>query len=769
MRPGIISIVIGLATAATAWGQESQSDPVGFAFFESKVRPLLVEHCYQCHSAQAQNKNKLKANLLLDTREGLRKGGDSGPAVVPGKPSASILLKALRHDDLRMPPGGKLPESVISDFEKWIVLGAPDPRDGKVTASTAIDWDMARTWWAFQAPKKSVPPTVKDLSWPKTEMDRFILAALEARGLKPVRPASKQEWLRRATFDLIGLPPSPDEIDAFLRDSSPDAHAKVVDRLLASPHYGERWGRYWLDLARYTDDLGGTVAPKPAPNAYRYRDWVVGAFNRDMPYDEFVRLQLAGDLILEATTDYVQRLGGLGFQGLGQRFSGNAVGMVKKKVADELDDRVDTVTRSFLGLTVACARCHDHKFDPISTVDYYALAAAYNGAKLSEEIALTSPTAIKTREAWQKQVAAITQQIKGAGKAPLTPESRKLLDQLQAELVHLNKEAPAALTRAPAVTGGGQAMRINIRGNPDQLGEIAPPGFLTILKSKHAPRQESFSRLDLANAIASRDNPLTARVYVNRVWHYHFGRGIVGTTSNFGQLGDRPTHPELLDTLAVRFMENGWSTKWLHREIMLSAVYGLSSVPDAKNLAKDADNRYLWRMTPRRLDFEAWRDAMLVVAGNLDPKIGGPPFHDPAMKSQLHPEDPANRRRTLYGFISRFKPNPTLTLFDFPEPNVTSDQRQATTIPQQQLFALNSPFIVSMAQSFAARLQKTAKTDEARIKIAWQLAYGRLPSERESELAAQFLRQPSTTDEKLTPWERLCHSLLTTNEFAFVH
>ena len=377
MRSGIISIVIGLTAVATAWGQESKSDPGGITFFESKIRPVLVEHCYQCHSAQAQNKKKLKANLLLDTRDGLRKGGDSGPAVVPGKPSASILLKALRHDDLRMPPGGKLPESVIADFEKWIVLGAPDPRDGKsLVQSEKIDWEKAREFWAVQPPKAHASPQVKNVGWLRKEVDRFVLAELEKRGLEPVRPATKREWIRRASFDLIGLPPTPEEIDAFEKDQSPEAHAKVVDRLLASPHYGERWGRYWLDLARYTDDLGGTVGPVLAPTAFRYRDWVVQAFNRDMPYDQFVRLQLAGDLIAEPVKDYAERLGGLGFQGLGQRFSSNAVGMVKKKVADELDDRVDTVTRALLGLTVSCARCHDHKFDPIPTVDYYSLAAA---------------------------------------------------------------------------------------------------------------------------------------------------------------------------------------------------------------------------------------------------------------------------------------------------------------------------------------------------------------------------------------------------------
>lgn len=886
------------------------------SFFEKKIRPVLVEHCYRCHASEAAKAGKLKGGLQLDTREGIRTGGESGPAVVPGKPAKSLLLAALRHETVMMPPSGKLPDSVIADFAAWIERGAQDPRDGKsVVQMEKLDWQKAREFWAFQPPKVHAAPQVKNTVWPRKEMDHFVLAELEKRGLEPVRAATKREWIRRATFDLIGLPPTPEEIEAFEKDESPEAHAKVVDRLLESPHHGERWGRYWLDLARYTDDLGGTVGPVLAPTAFRYRDWVVQAFNRDMPYDRFVRLQLAGDLIAEPVKDYAERLGGLGFQGLGQRFSGNAVGMVKKKIADELDDRVDTVTRALLGLTVSCARCHDHKFDPIPTSDYYSLAAAYNGARLSDEIELASPTAVAAESQRKKDVADLQSkmdkltvdegrrlgrkelarldeyllaawklrvlaerkqpadaeavaraanldsvflirwtkalanpkgiplleawhaaalkvsatvamngpveppenlreasakaksqaddalralsesegaktklpptaetflkahlsndgaafQLRGKEAVPyLSPADRAQYDEWDAKLQRLQVSAPAAFAKAPAVIGGGQPMQINVRGNADVLGPVAAPGFLTILRRDSNASATSLSRLDLANAIVDRNNPLTARVYVNRVWHYHFGRGIVGTTSNFGQLGDRPTHPELLDSLAVRFMDHGWSTKWLHREIMLSAAYGLSSAPDSKNLAEDADNHYLWRMSPRRLDFEAWRDSMLAVAGKLDPQVGGPPYLDPQGKVQLHPEDPANRRRTIYGFISRFKPNPTLTLFDFPEPNVTSDQRTATTIPQQQLFALNSPFVLAMARSFVERLEASEKSEERRLLLAWQLAFGRLPTERENVVAREFLGEASASNEKLGPWERLCHSLLTTNEFAFV-
>ncbi|MBM3983917.1 MAG: DUF1549 domain-containing protein, partial [Planctomycetes bacterium] len=317
----------------------TKPDPKGVEFFETKIRPVLTERCYSCHSAEAQAQKKLKGGLLLDTRDGLLRGGDSGPTVVPGKSTEGTLLKALRHDgDVKMPPKGKLPDAVIKDFEAWVKTGAPDPRDGKA-AAFGVDLERGRQFWAFQPPRKHAPPAVKDATWPRNDVDRFVLAELEKRGLKPVAPAAKRDWIRRTTFDLTGLPPPPEEVEAFEKDGAPDAYEKVVDRLLASPHYGERWGRYWLDLARYTDDLGGTVGPVPAPNAWRYRDWVLKAFGADMRYDTFVRLQLAGDLVADPSADYAVRLGGLGFQGLGQRFSGNAVGMVKKKAADELDDR----------------------------------------------------------------------------------------------------------------------------------------------------------------------------------------------------------------------------------------------------------------------------------------------------------------------------------------------------------------------------------------------------------------------------------------------
>jgi hypothetical protein len=923
----VARLLLTSALLATAAMPVTADDPAAIEFFERKIRPVLSEHCYECHSAEAAKAGTLGGKLALDSRAGIRQGGESGAAVVPGDVATSVLIKALRHEGLEMPPAGKLPDDVVADFVAWVQSGAADPRDGAPVATMAIDIEEGRSFWSFVPPTAQPRPVVHDAGWPLREHDWFIRAAHEARGLVPVAPATREEWLRRVSFDLVGLPPTPEELAAFLTDASSEAFATVVDRLLASTHFGERWARHWLDVARYTNDFGGTASVVPTPHAYRYRDWVVQAFNADMPYDRFVRLQLAGDLIADAPADYAERLAGLGFQGLGQRFSGNAVGMEKKKVADELDDRVDTLTRGLLGLTVSCARCHDHKFDPVPTHDYYALAAAYNGASWSAEIPLVPPAVEAAWQEWSKQSAAFADRIKkvldaeidrvgraqvlrlqayllaawraralaahgspvdlpalarrfelepvflerlvndwNAGKPPpdppdldlqawrtaadaalpmavvsagdaeppaavvagaaraataaataladlerfecakrdgvpqptallgtteailkplfqnadavfrLKPEevppllaaaARQEHEALTREQAEHAKTAPPQPPRAMGVTGGGTPMQIHIRGNADQLGAAVAPGFLQVLArpAVAAPvatgAATTFTRLDLAEAIVSRDNPLTARVYVNRVWHHLFARGIVGTPSNFGQLGDRPTHPALLDTLAVRFMENGWSTKWLVREIVLSATYRLSSRPDAGNQRIDGDNLLLWRVTPRRLEFEAWRDAALAVSGRLDRTPGGPPLLADGT-AELHPENPAHGRRTLYCFVSRFKPNPTLTLFDVPEPNVTSEKRTVTTIPQQQLFALNSPFLVAMGKAFSERLLREADSDDARIDRGWRLAFARGPTPEERQAALDYLAATGGD------WPQFCHALLMSNEFMFL-
>lgn len=910
----------GVADAAVA-------NVAGLEFFEKRIRPVLAEHCYECHSAEAQRTQQLKAELLLDSGVGITESS----VVTPGKPGESSLIDALRHNDLKMPPKGKLPDAIIADFEAWVTMGAPVPAESNAKAvPTGIDWTEARSRWSFRYPVVHPIPSVSNRSWVRNSIDYFVLAQLEQKDLHPVRPATRREWIRRATFDIIGLPPTPEECDAFERDRSPDAYDDVVDRLLASPHYGERWGRYWLDLARYADDQGNSFL-SPAPTAYLYRDWVVSSLNRDRQYNDFVQLQIAGDEFLERTNDYVDRLAGLGFQGLGPQFRKGAAGEAKAK-ADELEDRIDTLTRGLLGLTVSCARCHDHKFDPIPTQDYYSLAAAYNGAAWSDR-ALSSPEVIATHQAWQaqldeqkvniqkwsleqgrrlgytalpkieayaeaawtvlvsrqhkltldeadlakqkglepyflsrwvqhlinpkvesplmtfraavenssatnitslpvdlrphieslktnvtsvlaalascehptdadqqKKVLSESQQyllktLAAGGIAPFFVDEKDLPNllesvnakhdaQLRADLAaHVAKEPPIGPSM-PSVNGGGEPMHVFLRGNPENLGPPAPPGFLQILgRPNDLTRGRSLKRIELARAIASPDNPLTARVLVNRVWHYHFGRGIVSTLSNFGRLGTPPTHPELLDTLAVRFMESGWSMKWLHREIMLSATYRLSSDQDPRNVTMDPGNEFLWRMSPRRLDVEAWRDAVLSVAGQLDERIGGPTIDlkNPGIMDDkefgfftrmngFEADQPENRRRTIYSIVSRYAPNSALTLFDFPEPNVTSDQRNSTTVPQQQLFVLNSDLMMAMSRQFANRIAQAPIPDNERFRLAWNLAYSRPPRAEEITAAAEFLRASSSTTntDKLDNWQQLAHALLSSNEFMFL-
>jgi Protein of unknown function (DUF1553)/Protein of unknown function (DUF1549) len=474
-----------------------------------------------------------------------------------------------------------------------------------------------------------------------------------------------------------------------------------------------------------------------------------------------VRLQIAGDMTSEPEPDLFVKLAGLGFQGLGAEYHRGSV--TAQVLADELDDRVDTLTRGLLGLTVACARCHDHKYDPIPTRDYYSLAAAYNGSNLDVR-PLADAKTVEHFRAWDKSVKEIETRLKvlekerKAGK--LTEENQKEHGERRAELERLRKDAPPPLPMAHVITGGGTAMKVHIRGNVERLGEHAPPGYLRILTPETSDgKHGKFTRLELADAIASPKNPLTARVIVNRVWQYHFGHGIVGTPSNFGQLGDRPTHPELLDTLAVRFIENGWSLRWLHREIMLSRTYQLASTGVPTNAEKDPDNQYLWRHTPSRLDFEAWRDAWLAVSGRLDRKLGGPSL-------DLNQAD--NVRRTLYAKVSRLEPNKLAVLFDFPDANVTSSKRSVTTVPQQQLFVLNSDFTIETAKAFARRLEKAAPVEADRIALAFRLAYGRPPSDVEQRASAEFLRDSTKTQERLNAWEQFAQALLASNEFLWV-
>jgi len=1168
-------------------------------FFEAKIRPVLVKHCYECHSSKLAAP---RGGLRLDDRDGVLKGGDSGPIIVAGDLKKSSLLAALRYEEAEMPPKGKLPAAVIADFERWVTMGAPDPRVAAIAPnpqpSTLNHQPSAH--WSFQKLTKASPPNVKNAQWPRNDIDRFVLAKLEEAGAQPVAAADRRTLIRRASFDLIGLPPEPEQVAAFLNDpaSDSDAFAKVVDELLRSPHYGERWGRYWLDIARYGEDQAHTFKARNYPQGYLYRDWVVKAFNDDLPYDQFLIEQIAGDLVNHDRPLH-ERIPALGLFALGPVYYQDN-GEKDKALADEWDDRVDTLVRGTQALTISCARCHDHKFDPLTMADYYGLLGIFASTqyqerpavsqdvvlakqqadaafkqqqlevdrylatqarnvreklipeipqyvvgawrvmnplkkkanekkvvtdvakqlKLNEDLllrwvayleekpasgavkserpylagwrqlkkqqdanvdlsddkaALAEATAVgetlrqqaesllphraallqhfgeevafllesdratiapgviplgnlfddvsgsqlstalasdvfkstakegglgiaRVAQGWGHQTsiatgisfnfkslgsddakhgdivndgwdvsggisttgkrtaanlprteqgigmhanALITFDLDAIRRAGLIPVDRPLtfrvdraglnddafgsgsvhlaiiasrpqpenaeLDailvasvngqaakvekgddayyfagelppplrgdgkfveitiQLPAEARYLtlvatgagkageensissdhavfsgarleyepvgssggSPDSPAAITGEPpalqdallyselfsdkgvlaiaskdianyltdepakqlaslnktldeykqasdaikvlmahAVSDGqGADMPVYLAGDPRKKGPLAPRSFPAILRNGDStPFKSSGSgRLELARAIASPDNPLTARVFVNRIWAGHFGVGLVRTPSNFGTLGERPTHPELLDWLAARFISSGWSVKSLHREIMLSATYRLSSSPPPSEIsnaqATDADNHLLWRMNRRRLEVEPWRDSVLAVVGNLDRTLGGP-------SSNL--SNGNNRRRTLYGFVSRHQLDDLLRLFDFPDPNITAGQRTVTTVPLQQLFVLNSDFMIAQARAFAARLTREVSTDDLRVHRAHALLFNRSPSPQELQLGLDFLATTKSESAKLTVLEQYSLALLGSNEFAFV-
>jgi len=1162
-------------------------------FFESKIRPALAAHCYECHSGEVATP---KGGLRLDLRETTLAGGDSGPAVIAGKPAESPLLQALRYESFEMPPKGKLPDSVIADFERWIQLGAPDPRTEVATKKpTGIDYQKGLEFWAFITPVRAPLPGVVNSAWVRNDIDRYVLSELEKRGLKPAMEADRRTLIRRLYFDLVGLPPEPDAIDSFVNDTSSDACEKVVDGLLASPHYGERWGRYWLDLARFAEDQAHTFQARMYPQGYLYRDWVVRALNDDMPYDQFLRLQIAGDQ-MEIPESHRHRAA-LGLFALGPVYYQDN-GEQEKAQADEWDDRIDTLMRGTQAMTVSCARCHDHKYDPISTADYYALAGIFasseyrempavpeetvaareladravqakqlemdtlfateaptarlklsssipaymqaawtaiqsknsdkkkvtekiaNGSKLNhdllqrwvawlsddvgsgvngnerhcltewyafrkshseasssadesssqlnqiaERLQAQAESLLPQREILRKQfgdnfafVAAEDRMVVEPGVIPLgnlfddkkgalltsalasdpfgskasaaslgvdrvlhgwggtaeiapgvrfdfqsigsdthrhgdvtndgwsseggiqtlgkrcsasigrteqgigmhanalitfdldeirrsglmpasqpmmfrvdraginddslgagssvhiavvvskpqskpsefdsiiaawldgqpaaieendavysfsgemppaivpdgrfvsfevsiPPEARSItiattgaqisetentissdhavlsnarltwaasgeqlasseaveplealsaaeLQRLKSDAMFMSElfddrgvlglapdqiepllEGETAIslaqmkmrreelgTKAAAISvpmahalaeGTFRDVEIYLAGDPGKKGDAAPRAFPAIFTSgEPQPFQPSGSgRLELADAIASPGNPLTARVMANRVWAGHFGFGLVRTLGNFGQLGDRPSHPELLDSLAVSLIESGWSLKALHRQIVLSATYRQSSSGDDANQSVDPENRLLWKMNRRRLEVEPWRDAVLSVSGQLNREIGG-------ASSELNGN---HRRRTLYGYVSRHRLNDLLRLFDFPDPNITAGERSVTTVPLQQLFVLNSDFMIVQAKALAARLSREVESDADRINRLFQLLYGRLPTDEDRRLSVAFLQEPSVeAGDSLSPLEQYCLAMLGTNEFAYV-
>ncbi len=936
-------------------------------FFEARVRPILAEKCLKCHGPEKQS-----SSLRLDSRAAVLKGGDSGPAAVPGKPGESLLVQAVdhQHGELKMPPKGKLPEPAVAMLRQWVSLGVPWANESATRAVTAgrsmNERSAAKTHWAFQPVTQAVPPVVRDRTWADSPIDAFVLARLEAAGIAPSPSADKRTLIRRATIDLWGIPPTAEEIDAFRADTSPAAFERLVDRLLASPRYGERWGRHWLDVARYADTKGYVFTQdRRYPYAYTYRDYVVAAFNADLGYTQFILEQLAADQLARGPDR--RALAAMGFLTVGRRFL-----LDQNEI---IDDRIDVVSRGLLGLTVTCARCHDHKFDPIGSDDYYALygvfasstepaelpllaqpdaaspesadferklkdrrqaredylirrrdeiekdletrfskylKAAYDlhlearSRKLDERAladglnsrrlrgvigiwkrhleatrkandallgpwhafaalpregfaarseavcrklaasdpksmtsplqslvahAVAQPAPATMDEVVARYVALLgqletrwkAQATRSAGKpAAVLPEpewqslrqalfgpggpfalsiettrafldqrQRGRLDELNGAIEQLNATHPGAPSHAMVLNDAPQPYdpHVFIRGNPGRPGKAVPRRFLRVLAgSEPAPFKKGSGRLELAEAIANAQNPLTARVFVNRVWQWHFGKGLVTTPSDFGTRSDPPTHPEMLDYLASRFMASGWSQKALHRLVMLSSTYQQSSTPRPKEMLRDPETRLLWRFYRQRLDFEAMRDSLLAVSGALDTRIGGHPVQTS--------EPPTSTRRTLYGFIDRQNLDGLYRTFDFAVPDASSPRRFVTTVPQQALFLMNSPFLHEQARQLTALIGPQAashstaitgdKVDAAAeaVRRMYRRVLGRMPESDELTLATAFIRRESAApeggaapwrvmqalkgDPPLAPWEQLAQVLLLTNEFMFV-
>jgi hypothetical protein len=725
-------------------------------FFESKVRPVLAENCFSCHGPEKQ-----KGGLRLDSRAALLKGAGGEPVVVLGEPEKSILIKAIRHDgELKMPPKTKLPAAAIEALTTWVKMGVPWPEAAGVKGASTVAEARARHW-AFQPVRTPVPPAVRHREWAQSPLDLFILAQLEEHGLEPAPAADRRTLIRRASLDLIGLPPTPEDVEAFVSDGAADAWEKVIDRLLASPRYGERWGRHWLDVARYADTKGYVFQEERRyPFAYTYRDYVIRAFNDDLPYDQFIVQQIAADRLPPG--DDKRPLAAMGFLTLGRRFLNS--------VPDIIDDRMDVVMRGLQGMTVGCARCHDHKFDPIPMKDYYSLYGVFQSSVEPKDLpVLMSPRPTPAYLAYDKELKSLEQAVKDyeeKNKEELQKRNRKVRDELkrlQSKVDRLKATHPGAPAQAMVLVDAPQPVQpvVFLRGNPTNRGPEVPRQFLEVLSAEpRKPFAQGSGRLELARAIASNENPLTARVMANRVWLYHFGKGLVRTPGDFGLRGDPPTHPELLDYLARSFMDHGWSVKQLHRTILLSATYQQSSEASPRPQAADPDNRLLAHQNRQRLDFEALRDSLLWASGRLDTTEGGA-----AVEIANAPFAP---RRSVYGFIDRQNLPGLFRTFDFASPDSSTPQRHTTTVPQQALFLMNGPFVVEQAKALAARPDVTARTAAGeRIDYLYRLLYGRPADADEVAMGKRFV-ESAGADKGLSAWEKYCQVLLLSNEFAFV-
>lgn len=798
----VLSVLLGFSAAG--------DDEAGVAYFETHIRPLLVDHCYKCHSSKSK---KIKGGLVLDVKDGWVKGGDTGPAIVPGDVEKSLLIESVRYEniDIEMPPKKKLPDHLIAKLEKWVEMGAPDPRTGEVTAKSIVDRDIdvneGRKFWSFRPVKKVAVAKVAGDDWSRTEIDRFIYAKLDEAGLKPVGDADRAALLRRLSIDLTGLPPSEEELKAFLNDESADAYEKQVDRLLGSKRFGERWAQHWLDVARFAESSGGGRSLM-FPHAWRYRDYVIDAFNSDKPYDLFVKEQLAGDLLAkrlgeglsegEKAKRKAELITAVGYLMIGPH---NYELQDKETLRMEIvDEQINTMSRTFLGMTMGCARCHDHMFDPIPMKDYYALAGIFTSTYSVKDGNVSSPVltdiehreevlsvhrehrakidALKQRLVSAKKTLSRLKKEKATGGVIKSAENEvKGLDQ---RLKTLSKEKLPARAMAMSVRDESKPgdTELRIRGMVRNKGEVVPRGFIQVACASDEAAQPEIvnsesGRLALAAWVASEENPLTRRVMVNRIWRQLFGRGIVGTPDNFGSAGQRPTHPELLEYLAGRFEEQEWSVKSMIREMVMSRVYQLSSVRSSAARVKDPRNE-LWSSMPhQRMDAEALRDTILFVSGRLDYRTGGLTIRKLSQYDLGYQFD--TERRSVYVPHFRNSVHEIFKLFDAPNPNLVSGNRNTSTLPTQSLFMMNSPFVIEQAGYTADWLLSRPRVndDERRIEVVYWRLFNRAVSDVERVQIIKFLAMQEREageddlDYDRRRWTRVIHGLMGTLDFRY--
>ena len=936
--PIALCFVTTLFGWSVAIAQQQKLSPQDIAFFEKKIRPILVAHCYSCHSAQALKTKTLRGGLQLDNRAALRKGGDSGAVIVPGKPKESLLVQALNYESLEMPPKGKLPARVIADFQEWVARGALDPRRGTAVASSKIDLEQGRKHWAYRPLKRPPVPQMNEAS-NASAIDAFLRRRLETARLQQVSQADRTTLVRRLYFDLLGLPPTPEQIQSFVDDESPEAYTRLVDRLLASPHFGERWGRHWLDVVRFAESI--TLRGFLFPEAWRYRDYVVGTLNDDRPFDRFAQEQVAGDLLPATSLEDRQRnVVATTFLTLGNN---NLEDQDKDKLRmDVVDEQLETISRGFLAQTVGCARCHDHKFDPIPTRDYYALAGilrntkTLNHANVSKWIELPLPLPPGRADQFKKHqatVAAVKARLKslkgttgsaltplppaqlpgivmddeqamttgiwmrsqftksyigsgyrhdkneqkgdktarfrprlprdgnyevrfaytpGSNRSPAVPvtvigadgsktitinqkqtpsidgrfvslgrhrfqrngpsevlvtnagttgvviidavqflpadevgkttakktapkknsaSQKKQIRSLERQLKQLQKQAPSQpMYMSVEEESTIEDTRVHVRGNVHNLGAPAPRGFLQVIQMDYRPTfsgKES-GRRELGRWIAHHDNPLPARVLANRVWHWLFGAGLVRTTDNFGTTGELPSHPKLLDYLATRLVDQEWSIKSLLRELVCTRTYRLSSRPSSSGMARDPENRLLWRMNRRRLDAESLLDAILSISGRLRTDMGGPQIRTGTATDYNYLHD--SNRRALYWPVLRNSLPELFRVFDFANPSMVTGRRENSSTTPQALFLMNNPWVLQQADYAAESLLDLPHLDDARrIQLVVTAAFGRPPTGSESESLLVFVG--SENDDK-TPrkqkWSQLIQALFGSVDFRYV-